>query len=171
MKFNFLLTLCVIGLLCSCGNKDGQIDSDSLPDSAKYDCIIPPPDSLPEAEHGMPELIHECYRFDKGDLHHAIDLTIVQDSAWGTLTWYIEGKDGVKGEFTGNFHGDTLWIMHNQIMEGHLIPREVAFLKKGDKLYEAQGTQEEGPKGVYFYQYKKMLEYSDPEPMVKGPCM
>ena len=133
---------------------------------------MPLPDTTVHEEvDGMPALITECYRFDKGEKHHAIQINQVQDSIWGALTWYIEGKDGVKGDFSGKVHGDTLWIIHQQIMEGHLIPREVAFLKKGEKLYEAQGTQEEGPKGVYYYQHKKMLEYSDPEPMAKGPCM
>jgi hypothetical protein len=163
--------LCSSYFLSSCSGDEYKANTDSTADSQKYDCIIPPPDSIPEAEHGMPEVINECYRFDKGDEHKSIEITIVLDSAWGNFQWGIDGKDGVKGEFTGNFRGDTLWIMYQAIMEGHLIPREVAFLKRGDKLYEAQDTQEENAKGTYYYKHKKMLEYSDPDPMVKVPCM
>ncbi len=168
MKKYLSLSLFFTYALFSCGGDEQKPKADS--EAPRYEVLIPPPDSVHE-EHGMPEVINECYRFDQGDEHKSIEITIVLDSVWGNFRWGIDGKDGVKGEFTGNFHGDTLWIIYQAVMEGHLVPREVAFLRKGDKLYEAQGTQKEGPKGVYFYPYKKKLEYSDPEPMVKGPCM
>lgn len=166
MKPFFLL----VPLLLTFAACSGDKPVDHSTDSPRYESIMPPPDSIHE-EHGMPEVTTECYRFDKGEHHKWIELTQVLDSAWGTLHFNWDGKDGANGDFTGKFHGDTLWIIFNAKGEGFLIPREVAFLKKGDKLYEAQGTQEEGPKGIYYYQYKKMLEYSDPEPMTKGPCM
>lgn len=157
----FILTAC----------SDARERSSSNSDSPHYECIMPPPDSFAPPVAVPADTIQVCFRYDKGEEHHWIEINRVHDSIWGNLTWYIEGKDGVKGNYSGAFHGDTLWIVHEAVMEGHLVPREVAFLLKGDKLYEAQGTQEENSKGMYYYKHKKLLEYSDPEPMVKGPCM
>lgn len=162
----FLLLFISTYFFFSCGN-DPIAGREN--DSAHYECIMPPPDSVHE-KHGMPEVTTVCYRYDNGQQHNWIEITQVLDSAWGTLHYTFEEKDGRNGSFTGNFHGDTLWIIYDGIIEGHSEIREVAFLIKGDKLHEAQGTQEL-VNGVYRYTNRKLPAFTDAGAMVLGPCM
>jgi hypothetical protein len=167
MNVKFTLIPFIALAAISCGQSTNE--SEQTSDSPKYDCIMPPPDSI----HGQAtsrDTIKECYRYDKGQQHNWIEITRSKDSAWGTLHYTFEEKDGRNGPFTGHFNGDTLWIIYDGMIEGSVETSEVGFLAKGNKLHEAQGTVHL-LNGVYRYKYKSMLVFDDPTAMAKGPCM
>lgn len=168
MKQNPAVALAFLALLLSCSPGGNDQKKSNVPD-----CTIVNQRTVDSTGASIltADTIKTCFRFDKGEMHHWIAITRVNDSAWGTLHYNYEGKDGANGDFTGNFAGDTLRMLYNGVMEGNLIPREVIFVVSGDKLHEAQGMQEEDQNGVYRYQHKKLLEFNDPNAMVKGSCM
>ena len=164
-------TIAVISLsalLIACGD-DKQADTKI--DTGKYDCIVPPPDAtIPEAEDELPEVINECYRFDEDEQHDWIILTQVQDSVWGELHFQWEGKDGSDGTFSGKVRGDTIRILFRSYNEGHHLATDVAFLRKGDKLYKAQDSPDSDETGDYYYFTKPPRNFNDKQPMMKIPC-
>lgn len=168
MKLNSAIVLVLPTVLFACSPGGNDSKKSNVPD-----CVIVNPRTADSTSANTltADTIETCYRFDKGEMHHWIAITCVNDSAWGNLHYTYEGKDGANGDFTGSFHGDTLWIIFQSAGEGFINPREVAFMRKGDKLHEAQGLQEEDQNGIYRYQHKKLLEFNDPDAMVKGPCM
>jgi hypothetical protein len=126
------------------------------------------PEPAPVADAS--DTLTACYRFDKGQQHNFIRIVRVRDSAWGELNYTFEEKDGRRGPFTGNFHGDTLWIMYDGMIEGTLERSEVVFLLDGDKIHEAQGTQQRNADGVFVYKHRKMLVFDDPDAMTRATC-
>lgn len=117
-----------------------------------------------------PAPVTVCYRFDSGQQHNWIELTRAQDSAWGNLHYTFEEKDSRHGPFTGKFHGDTLWALYKGMIEGSVEPQEIAFLLHDEKLYEAQGPQQNDSKGVARYTQRNPLTFNDADAMGKGNC-
>lgn len=119
-----------------------------------------------------PDSTVTCYRYDRDIEHHWMKMTRIGDTVYGELNYTWEGKDGANGTFHGKFSGDTLWILFNSYGEGEYIDLERAYLLSGEKLLEGQGMQESNEAGNYYYfKHKKLIEFSEKEFLVKGPCM
>lgn len=168
LKF-FLAPFAFVLFLSACSDSPGI--SGNTADSNHYECILPPPDSFAPPVVNQ-DTITECFRFDHGDQHRWMSLTRIADSARGDLHYTWEGKDGSHGPFTGYFRGDSLWIIYEATIEGHVIKREMCFLRNGDQLLEGQGTQESNEAGDYYYfKHRRMIVFEKTGAMVKGPCM
>ena len=61
----------------------------------------------------------------------------------GKLSYKFYEKDSNKGEFDGQFHGDTLLADYKFTSEGQLSTRQVIFLIKNNIATEGYGDMEE----------------------------
>lgn len=165
-----MYTAIVLFLLISCSDDNSEDEHQPLTPIAD---TATKTDTATAAETDTDvDTLQTCYRFDKDIEHHWMKMTRIGDTAYGELHYNWEGKDGANGTFHGNFHGDTLWLIFNSLMEGHHVDIEKAYLLKGEKLLEGQGMQESNEANTYYYfKHKKMIEFSDKEYLAKGPCM
>lgn len=67
----------------------------------------------------------------------------LRDSIEGTLVYKLFEKDANEGSVKGKFSGDTLFCDYTFQSEGRTSVREIAFLRKDEKLLEGYGPVKE----------------------------
>jgi hypothetical protein len=84
-----------------------------------------------------------CYNYIKDKDTAKITLMSSGVITTGELSYHLDGKDKNNGVFEGELHGDTLIAEYTFNSEGKESVRQVAFLKKGNQLFEGFGDQQE----------------------------
>ncbi|WP_116106041.1 hypothetical protein [Lewinella sp. IMCC34191] len=94
--------------------------------------------TTPAAEDEVGESA-SCYTYaGQGDTVK-LSLTDPQGNTRGTLDYALAEKDRNTGTLEGAWSGDTLFATYTFRSEGQVSDREVAFLRRGDRLVEGYG--------------------------------
>ncbi|WP_116126770.1 hypothetical protein [Lewinella sp. IMCC34183] len=119
------------------------------------------------AEGNRPPSGAGCYAYaGKGgtvDLY----LTDTDGKVTGTLDYALDEKDANTGTFDGRWRGDTLIGEYAFESEGRESVREVAFLKRGDRLIEGYGPQ--NATGTAFAD-RSRLAFTSTMPLLRFDC-
>lgn len=124
---NYLLTIAITGFLFFSCNSDStqktenKTQEEEMPSPAVSDTAI-------------------CYTFDNGKDKITMQITNSNNTVTGDLAYNYFEKDKNAGTIKGEMHGDTLLALYTFMSEGKESKREVAFLKKDDKIIEGYGT-------------------------------
>jgi len=78
----------------------------------------------------------------------------------GALSYNLFEKDKNRGKVSGIKNGDTLLLIYNFESEGVTSKRELAFLKKGNKLIQGFGAEVEKD-GSMIFKDKKQIKYDE----------
>jgi hypothetical protein len=112
--------------------------------------------------------VGDCYLLLQGKDSVLMQVVVENQSAAGQLFYRFFEKDKSGGKLFGNLRGDTLIADYKFIAEGTESEREVAFLMKGDTLYEGFGEQQDA-EGRMVFKDLKTLRF-DGKPMLKTDC-
>jgi len=102
----------------------------------------------------------KCYRYVKNRDTISLSLEQTNQVVTGELFYNLFEKDKNRGKVSGIKNGDTLLLIYNFESEGMTSEREVAFLKKGDKLIQGFGAEVEKD-GSMVFKDKKQLKYDE----------
>lgn len=122
MKFQVSLTLILILLFASCKKskeQDPEISLDKITDQSLNNI--------------------ECFRYSKNNDTIFISLTSNDSIVSGNLTYNLFEKDRNKGNFKGEWKGDSLFADYEFKSEGLLSTREIFFFKTDSGLVEGYG--------------------------------
>ena len=122
----FLLGIALSITACNSSNSE-----ETASDSAAVDTTIVP---------GSQQF---CYAYIKDKDTAKITMMSSGEITTGELSYALFEKDKNKGIFEGELHGDTLIAEYTFNSEGKESVRQIAFLKKGDQLFEGFGDLEE----------------------------
>ena len=117
-------------------------------------------DKLDTKDTNNVSLNKACYQFIKD--RDTISLTVQQmgKALSGDLSYRFYEKDKSSGKVSGKLIGDTLLMNYMFNAEGTSSIRQVAFLKKGNKLIEGYGDVEER-NGSFVFKDIKGLNFND----------
>ncbi|MFL9829838.1 hypothetical protein ABS764_03150 [Flavobacterium sp. ST-87] len=95
-----------------------------------------------------------CYKafYDKDTIDLKVN-TLESGKVSGDMTMKLDLLPHKMGEFSGEFHGDTLFVSYTFINEGNekiTYKNPMAFLKKGDELVLGNGKIETSMGASYF---------------------
>jgi hypothetical protein len=97
--------------------------------------------AIPENKVMIP--VSSCYaNASKGDTVK-MKVEVFKNVVTGTLSYQLKEKDSNKGEFEGQFHGDTLVADYRFMSEGKQSVRQIVFLIKDGVAAEGVGEMEE----------------------------
>jgi len=102
----------------------------------------------------------ECYRYINNRDTITISLEQTNQVVTGELAYRFFEKDKSRGKVSGVKNGDTLLLIYNFESEGMTSERELAFLKKGNKLIQGFGAEVEKD-GSMVFKDKKQLKYDE----------
>ena len=112
--------------------------------------------------------VGDCYLLLQGKDSILMQVVVENNSAAGQLYYRFFEKDKSGGKLFGNLRGDTLVADYKFIAEGTESEREVAFLMRGDTLYEGFGEQQDA-EGRMVFKDLKALRFEG-KPMLKTDC-
>ena len=122
-----------------------------------------------EATHEKPTAFLElgCYSYTD-DLNSVIlQISNLEDSIVGKLTYTHDGKDINSGVFIGELNDNKLFGTYTFISEGKESKRKIAFLIKDEQLIE--GYAELNENGTGFLD-KENITYASATPLTKTDC-
>lgn len=102
----------------------------------------------------------ECYRYVNNRDTISMSLEQTNQVVTGELSYNFFEKDKSRGKVSGIKNGDTLLLIYNFKSEGMTSERELAFLKKGDKLIQGTGDEVEKD-GSMIFKNKKQIKYDE----------
>lgn len=108
-----------------------------------------------------------CYAYSSDSNIIHFEITSLEPSVSGTLTYALDGKDSNSGTFDGSLMDDKLFGTYSFTSEGVESTREVAFLVKDNQLIEGYGELTES--GTAFVD-KDNLSYTSKMPLSKTVC-
>jgi hypothetical protein len=91
-----------------------------------------------------------CYAYTENQDTIQLQITVLNDSVTGRLTYNLFEKDLNRGTLVGSMQGDTLFADYTFFSEGVESIREVAFVKNGEGFVEAFGAVEEQNNKIVF---------------------
>lgn len=107
-------------------------------------------DSTTTAKAATNNETSECYINTKNKDSMLVNLTIKNNILTGDMNYQIAGKDKNKGTLQGEIRGDTIFADYTFMSEGKESVRQVAYLKKDNKLLEGYGdVEDKGGKMVF----------------------
>jgi hypothetical protein len=112
----------------------------------------------------------KCYRYVKDRDTVSLSLLQTDDALKGELSYNLFEKDKSRGKVSGKMSGDTIMLVYNFAAEGTVSVREVAFLKKGNKLIEGFGAVEEKDGSVVFKDHQQLKYNEDGVALTKTDC-
>lgn len=101
-----------------------------------------------------------CYQFVKNRDTISLNIQQMGKALSGDLSYNFYEKDKSHGKVSGKLIGDTLLMNYMFNAEGTSSIRQVAFLKKGNKLIEGYGDVEER-NGSFVFKDIKGLNFND----------
>ncbi len=101
-----------------------------------------------------------CYSYIKNRDTAKLTFIITNGIITGELSYNLYEKDSNKGIIEGEMHGDTLKVDFTFNSEGKESVRQVAFLKKDNKLMEGFGEVEE-KNGKTLFKATSNLNFTD----------
>ncbi|MDQ7947515.1 MAG: hypothetical protein REI78_13675 [Pedobacter sp.] len=154
MKKYFLSLFGMIGVLMACNSSQ---DNGEMTDSTTIDTSI------------ISSSQQICYAYIKDK--DTVKLTMMSSGeiTTGELSYALYEKDKNKGIFEGELHGDTLLAEYTFNAEGKESVRQVAFLKKGNQLFEGYGDVEE-KNGKILFKNTKNLKFGESIVLNKTDC-
>ncbi|MEJ5962563.1 hypothetical protein [Pedobacter immunditicola] len=144
MKLPLMICLATAALFSACQNNSKTPATDEVT-----------AESVNEAE---PE--KECYRYVSNRDTISMSLEQTNQVVTGELAYNFFEKDKSRGKVSGIKNGDTLLLIYNFEAEGTTSEREVAFLKRGNKLIQGFGAEVEKD-GSMIFKDKKQLRYDE----------
>jgi len=99
----------------------------------------------------------ECYQYAKGKDTINANLAIKGGVVSGDLAYKFFEKDKSSGPVVGTISGDTIIVEYSFQSEGMQSVREVAFLRKNNRLTEGYADIEEKGGKVIFKDRKKLM--------------
>lgn len=117
----------------------------------------------------VPVAITSCFLYTHELDSVRLSVTVVNDSASGTLHFKNHQIDGSQGSITGRFHGDTLLVIYDFHAEGTDNRTEEAFLKRGANLIRGAGDWE--PIGnTYRFTNRSSIDFEAGQIFQPAPC-
>ena len=108
--------------------------------------------------NALPE--KECYSYINNRDTILMSLEQTNQVITGALSYNLFEKDKNRGKVSGIKNGDTLLLIYNFESEGVTSKRELAFLKKGNKLIQGFGAEVEKD-GSMVFKDKKQIKYDE----------
>ena len=105
--------------------------------------ILTVEDTVKTVENKIMIPASSCYSSITGKDTVTLKVEIFPNVVTGKLSYKFNEKDSNKGEFDGQFHGDTLLADYKFMSEGQLSARQVIFLIKNNVAREGYGKMEE----------------------------
>ena len=102
----------------------------------------------------------ECYHYINNRDTILMSLEQTNQVITGALSYNLFEKDKNRGKVSGIKNGDTLLLIYNFESEGVTSKRELAFLKKGNKLIQGFGAEVEKD-GSMIFKDKKQIKYDE----------
>ena len=132
MKYSFLVLFLAVIIIASCNN---------VPKKSTE--ITTVKDTVKTAENKIMIPVSSCYSSTTGKDTVTLKVEVFPNVVTGKLSYKFYEKDSNKGEFDGQFHGDTLLADYKFMSEGKLSTRQVIFLIKNNVAREGYGKMEE----------------------------
>ena len=132
MKYSFLVLFLAAIMIASCNNE-----------SKKSTEITTVEDTVKTIENKIMIPVSSCYSSTTGKDTVTLKVEVSPNVVTGKLLYKFYEKDSNKGEFDGQFHGDTLLADYKFMSEGQLSTRQVIFLIKNNVAREGYGKMEE----------------------------
>ena len=132
MKYSFLVLSLAAIMIASCNNEPKK--STEIPTVE---------DTVKTVENKIMIPASSCYTLITGKDTVTLKVEIFPNVVTGKLLYKFYQKDSNKGEFDGQFHGDTLLADYKFMSEGQLSTRQVMFLIKNNVAREGYGKMEE----------------------------
>lgn len=111
-----------------------------------------------------------CYAYiNTGRDSVLLQLHVAGQTVTGDLAYKLYEKDANTGTIRGEMRGDTLFADYTFASEGSESVREVAFLKKGNRLAEGYGEVEER-NGRMVFKNKEKLSFNGGIILESVPC-
>lgn len=145
-----------ISIVASCKTKEKQEEDNTLTETP-----------IEVVEEKAPTLALGCYTYDANGNHIVLEITDINDSVLGNLSYALKEKDANTGTFAGILKDSVLLGSYTFMSEGVESTREVAFLVKEDQLVEGFGELDET--GTAFKD-KNALSFSSSMPLSKTDC-
>lgn len=117
----------------------------------------------------VPMLVNGCYQYKNERLTVSLQGKTTGDTVTGSLRYDYTEKDDNTGTIKGVFSGDTLIADYTFKSEGFETVREVAFLRRGDKLKEGYGDVED-KNGKIVFKDRNFLIFPGRVTLVKTAC-
>lgn len=150
----YIITLCLALLVFGCKTKEKE----NVEESTGIGTVEAPVYTL---EVG-------CYAYDGNGNHLLLEITEINNSILGNLSYNFAGKDANSGTFAGMLQDSILIGKYTFISEGtEGNTREVAFLWKNGQLIEGFGELDEN--GTSFKDMNN-LQFSSNMPLSKTDC-
>ena len=153
MKKSILFLTALAGCIAACQNKSPE---------QKIDSMTNQPDTNITASKA-------CYSYINGKDTVSLSYTTAGNAVAGKLNFNYFGKDRNTGTINGMIKGDTILADYTFNSEGKSSIRQVAFLKKDDKLLEGYGDTEEKD-GKIAFKNVAGLKYIDALSLKAIPC-
>ena len=151
-----LLACLALSVVAGCKTKEKQEKEDVQTDS-RIEVVV---EKTPSVELG-------CYIYDANGNLIILEITDINDSVLGNLSYALKEKDANTGTFAGILKDSVLLGSYTFMSEGTESTREVAFLVKGNQLIEGFGELDET--GTAFKD-KSTLSFSSSMPLSKTDC-
>lgn len=150
-----VVTSLVLLLVFACKTKESkEVDSEE-PET------VAPPQPVPALEVG-------CYTYDANGNKVVLEITHINETVLGSLSYALSEKDANAGTFAGELMDSVLIGKYTFMSEGTQgNTREVAFLFKDGQLIEGYGELDET--GTAFKD-KSALSFSSSMPLSKTEC-
>jgi hypothetical protein len=155
MKAIWLITFFLFILLSACNQNNNTPAVNIIPNGL---------DSI-----AAPMLVNGCYQYKSERLTVSLQGKTTGDTVTGSLRYDYAEKDDNTGTIKGTFSGDTLFADYTFKAEGFETVREVAFLRRGDKLKEGYGDVED-KNGKIVFKDRNFLIFPGRVTLVKTAC-
>lgn len=151
-----VFTCFALSVMIGCKTKEKQEENNVQTDSR-----------IEAVEEKTPSVELGCYIYDANGNLIILEITDINDSVLGNLSYALKEKDANTGTFAGILKDSVLLGSYTFISEGTESTREVAFLVKGNQLIEGFGELDET--GTAFKD-KSTLSFSSSMPLSKTDC-
>ena len=132
MKYSFLVLFLAAIIIASCNNAPKKSTE-----------ITTVKDTVKTIGNKIMIPVSACYSSTSGKDTVTLKVEVFPNVVTGKLSYKFYEKDSNKGEFDGQFHGDTLLADYKFMSEGKLSTRQVIFLIKNNVAREGYGKMEE----------------------------
>ncbi|MEC7262604.1 MAG: hypothetical protein VXW38_02620 [Bacteroidota bacterium] len=157
MKKTIITSFVTLLVVFACKTKESK-EVDSVPAAPE---TVAPPQSAPILEVG-------CYTYDANGNKVVLEITHINETVLGNLSYALSEKDANAGTFAGELLDSVLIGKYTFMSEGTQgNTREVAFLFKDGQLIEGYGELDET--GTAFKD-KSALNFSSSMPLSKTDC-
>ena len=154
MRKYIVLFLAISSAIVACNSNQSE---ENASDSNAVDTTI------------VPGSQQSCFAYIKDKDTAKITMMSSGPITTGELSYKLYEKDKNNGVFEGELHGDTLIAEYTFSSEGKESVRQVAFLKKGNQLFEGFGEMED-KNGKMMFKNTAALKFGDSMVFNKSDC-